>query len=93
DVDNEIKLIEDTCKKFKKKNKDEVTDDIEVLGVTSLNASSVTIRVVGKAKPLSQWKMERELRKDIKKALDEEGVEIPYPKTQIVNNINDNKYI
>ncbi len=93
DVDNAIKLIEDTCKKFKQKNKDEVTDNIEVLGVTSLNASSVTIRVVGKAKPLSQWKMERELRKDIKKALDEEGVEIPYPKTQIVNNINDNKYI
>ena len=86
DVDNAIKLIESTCKKFKEKNKDEVKEDIEVSGVISLNASGVTIRVVGKSKPLSQWKMERELRKEIKKTLDEAGVEIPYPKTQIVNN-------
>lgn len=28
--------------------------------------------------------MERELRKNIKEALDEEGIEIPYPKTQII---------
>lgn len=86
DVDNAIKLIESTCKKFKEQNKDEVKEDIEVLGVMSLNASGVTIRVVGKSKPLSQWKMERELRKEIKKTLDEAGVEIPYPKTQIVSN-------
>lgn len=93
DVDNAIRIIENTCMKFQEKNNDEVTDDIEVLGVMSLNASGVTIRVVGKSKPLSQWKLERDLRKDIKKALDEEGVEIPYPKTQIINNINDNKDI
>ena len=86
DVDNAISLIEDTCKNFEEKNKDEVKEEIEVLGVISLNASGVTIRVVGKSKPLSQWKMERELRKEIKKTLDEAGVEIPYPKTQIVNN-------
>lgn len=85
DVDNAISLIEDTCKNFEEKNKDEVKEEIEVLGVISLNASGVTIRVVGKSKPLSQWKMERELRKEIKKTLDEAGVEIPYPKTQIVN--------
>ena len=29
--------------------------------------------------------MERELRKEIKVALDEAGIEIPYPKTAIVN--------
>ena len=67
DVDNAISLIEDTCKNFEEKNKDEVKEEIEVLGVISLNASGVTIRVVGKSKPLSQWKMERELRKEIKK--------------------------
>lgn len=85
DVDNAIKLIENTCEKFKENNKEEITEDIEVLGVISLNASGVTIRVVGKSRPLSQWKMERELRKEIKKSLDIAGVEIPYPKTQIVN--------
>ena len=56
-----------------------------MLGVLSLNASGVTIRVIGRAEPLSQWEMERELRKDIKVALDEAGIEIPYPKTAIIN--------
>lgn len=86
DVDNAINIIENTCKKFEQNNKDDIRNEIEVLGVISLNASGVTIRVVGKSKPMSQWKLERDLRKDIKLALDKEGVEIPYPKTQIVNN-------
>ena len=62
--------------------------EIEVLGVLSLNASWITIRIIGRAEPLSQWEMERELRKDIKLALDREGIEIPYPKTQIINKNN-----
>ncbi|MBS5939918.1 mechanosensitive ion channel family protein [Clostridium sp.] len=86
DIDNTINIITNTCKKFQKSNSEDIREDIEVLGAISLNASGVTIRVVGKSKPLSQWKMERELRKEIKKSLDEAGVEIPYPKTQLVNN-------
>lgn len=86
DIDNTINIISDTCRRFQKKNEDDIRENIEVLGVMSLNASGVTIRVVGKSKPLSQWKMERDLRKEIKKSLDEAGIEIPYPKTQLVNN-------
>ncbi len=86
DIDNAINIIKDTCKKFEKDNKETIRNEIEVLGVISLNASGVTIRVVGKAKPMSQWKLERDLRKDIKIALDESGVEIPYPKTQLIKN-------
>ncbi|NLK94950.1 MAG: mechanosensitive ion channel family protein [Clostridiales bacterium] len=82
-VDNAIESIKKVCKEFEKNNK-EVTEPIEVLGINSLNASSVTIRVIGKSKPLSQWKMERELRKLIKAELDKEGIEIPYPKTEII---------
>ncbi len=86
DIDNTINIIKDTCKKFEKKNKDTIRNEIEVLGVISLNASGITIRVVGKSKPMAQWKLERDLRKDIKVALDEAGVEIPYPKTQLIKN-------
>lgn len=86
DIDNTINIITNTCKKFQKSNSEDIRENIEVLGAISLNASGVTIRVVGKSKPLSQWKMERELRKEIKKSLDEAGIEIPYPKTQLVNN-------
>ncbi|MGG7059240.1 mechanosensitive ion channel family protein [Clostridium nigeriense] len=86
DIDNAINIIKSTCKKFEEKNKEDIRNEIEVLGAISLNSSGITIRVVGKAKPMSQWKMERDLRKDIKVALDEANVEIPYPKTQLVNN-------
>ena len=86
DIDNTIGIIKNICKKFEEKNKETIRNEIEVLGVTSLNASGVTIRVVGKSKPMSQWKLERDLRKDIKVALDEAGVEIPYPKTQLIKN-------
>ncbi|MBW6411784.1 mechanosensitive ion channel family protein [Clostridium sp. YB-6] len=83
-IDNAINVIKKTCEKFEEQNED-IREPIQVLGVNALNASSVTIRVIGKAKPLKQWETERELRKLIKIKLDEDGIEIPYPKTQLIN--------
>ncbi|MBN1069384.1 mechanosensitive ion channel family protein [Clostridium cagae] len=83
-IDNAISIIKEVCSNFEQDNED-IRESIEVLGVNALNASSVTIRVIGKSKPLKQWEMERELRKLIKLRLDKEGIEIPYPKTQLVS--------
>ena len=88
DMDNAINVISNVCNKYKDENEN-IVEPIEVLGVNSLNASSVTIRIIGKAKPLKQWEAERELRKRVKKVLDEEGIEIPYPKTQLINKEGD----
>ena len=85
DIEKTISIIEVTCNDFKSKNEEYISEPIEVLGVTALGTSSVTIRVVGKAKPLSQWKMENELRKEIKLTLDKNKIEMPYPKTQLSN--------
>lgn len=84
DIDKAINIISKECKIFEKENED-IVEPIEVWGVTSLNAYSITIRVAGRSKPLSQWKMERELRKRLKEAIDREGIEIPYPKTEVIN--------
>lgn len=84
-IDEAINVIEKVNSEFAKENSEEIRGPIEVLGVNSLNGSGVTIRVIGRSKPLSQWKMERELRKAIKVALDKAKIEIPYPKTVIVN--------
>ena len=84
-IDAAIEVIKKANTQFEEKYEDKLRGEIDVLGVLSLNASGVTIRVVGRAEPLSQWEMERELRKEIKIALDEAGIEIPYPKTAIVN--------
>ena len=88
DIDNAINVITNVCNKYKNENEN-IVEPIEVLGVNSLNASSVTIRIIGKTKPLKQWEAERELRKRVKKVLDEEGIEIPYPKTQLINKEGD----
>lgn len=84
-IDQATNLIKSVNQAFEEKHKDKLRGHIEVLGVISLNPSGITIRVVGRAKPLSQWEMERELRKEIKEALTRAGIEIPYPKTYIVN--------
>lgn len=77
-ADRAIEIIKETNKSFQEKHSEELRGDIEVQGIISLNATGVTIRVVGRAKPLSQWTMERELRKEIREALDREGIEVPY---------------
>jgi moderate conductance mechanosensitive channel len=59
--------------------RDEILEQPDVWGVESLDADGVTIRLVIKTKPLSQWKVARELRARIKQAFDAEGIEIPFP--------------
>jgi small-conductance mechanosensitive channel len=63
--------------------RDEVMERPEVWGVQSLGASSVAIRVVVKTEPSEQWAVERELRLRLKTALDEAGIEIPFPQQTV----------
>jgi small-conductance mechanosensitive channel len=51
----------------------------EVLRLDSLGESGIELKVVGDTQPIRQWDVMGELRKRIKRAFDEEGIEIPYP--------------
>lgn len=51
----------------------------EVLGVQELGDSSVVIRLWVVTEPATQWDVSRELRRRIKYAFDESGIEIPFP--------------
>ncbi|MEZ5245539.1 MAG: mechanosensitive ion channel family protein [Acidimicrobiales bacterium] len=62
---------------------DEVMERPEVWGVQSLGSSSIAIRLVVKTEPSEQWAVERELRLRLKKALDEAGIEIPFPQQTV----------
>jgi small conductance mechanosensitive channel len=53
--------------------------DPQVLGVDGFGESEVTIKMIAKTSPLKQWEVARELRRRIKYAFDEEGIEIPFP--------------
>ena len=61
----------------------DIIDPPEVWGVERLGADGVSIRLVVKTDPAEQWIIGRELRLRIKEALEEAGIEIPFPQRTI----------
>ena len=49
------------------------------LGVNKFGDSGVEIKVLGDTNPMMQWEVTREFRLRIKKAFDQEHIEIPFP--------------
>lgn len=78
-------VLKKACEKFKEMNEN-VVDGPNVVGVTSLKESGVTIRIVGKAKSMTQWECENQLRAFLKKTLDDAHIDIAYPVTRIISN-------
>jgi hypothetical protein len=60
-----------------------ILEPLEVLGVESLGAATVDIRVRVKTVPTQQWSVARELRRRIKHAFDERGIELPHPQAPV----------
>lgn len=86
-IDRVFDIVGKVCEDFKKENENMV-DGPKVLGISALKESSQTIKVVGKARPMTQSECEMGLRLKIKRALDNEKVEAPYPKRKIVKENN-----
>jgi small-conductance mechanosensitive channel len=55
----------------------------QVLRVDNLGDSGIEIKIIGDTKPMKQWEITGELRKRLKKAFDEAGIEIPWPHTKV----------
>ena len=62
---------------------DELMERPEVWGIQNLGASGIAIRLVVKTEPSQQWTVEREIRLRVKEALDEAGIEIPFPQQTV----------
>ena len=62
---------------------DELSECPQVLGVQSLGASGIALRITVKTEPSVQWGVERELRLRLKEAFDEAGIEIPFPQQTV----------
>ena len=63
--------------------KSRVLEEPEVWGVEAFGADGITIRLVVKTQPAAQWGVVRELRRRIKVAFEEAGIEIPFPQRTV----------
>jgi small-conductance mechanosensitive channel len=79
DVDMATRVIQETAAEVYKSN-DDIVSEPEVLGVQTLGASEVVIRVTTECKPMTHYGVGREMNAAMKKALDKVGIEIPYPR-------------
>jgi small-conductance mechanosensitive channel len=55
-----------------------------VTGVEALGDWAVTVRIMAKTKPGKQWAVARALRRRIKESFEREGIEMPYPRQEVL---------
>jgi small conductance mechanosensitive channel len=68
----------------------DIIEEPSVLGVQSLGADGITLRLIAKTDASEQWAVARELRLRIKEAFDEAGIEMPFPQRTVwINREND----
>jgi small conductance mechanosensitive channel len=60
-----------------------VIEPIEVMGLERFDDSAIVIKARIKTKPVQQWNIGREYRKRLKKAFDQNHIEIPFPHSTV----------
>ncbi len=60
-----------------------IVEEPTVSGIQNFGADGITIRLSVKTEPGEQWSTARVLRKRIKEAFDEAGIEIPFPQRTV----------
>ena len=78
-VDEAIDVMSKALETLPERNENVVTVP-QVLGVQMLAASEVTIRVIAECRPYTQAGVSRQMNAEMKKALEDHGIEIPYPR-------------
>ncbi|WP_108672268.1 mechanosensitive ion channel family protein [Peribacillus acanthi] len=84
DMEFAERVIKDLLINMKDKYEDLVKDP-ELLGVQTLGPSEVVYRVTAETAPMKHFFISRVLRKEIKQCLDENGIEIPFPRMVMYN--------
>ena len=85
DLDHAIKVINRVGRELSEDTdwKGRIREMPQVLRVNNFGDSGIDIKVVGEVKPHEQWAVTGELRLRLKKAFDNEDIEIPWPHTKV----------
>ena len=79
DIDTAIKIIKETADKMWHEFPEKIIAEPEVLGVNEFADSAVIIKLIMNTAPAQQWFIERQYRRRIKYAFDQNNIEIPFP--------------
>ncbi len=84
DLDAILPMVERVAETWAAERRAILRDDRPaVQAITSFGESSVNLRVVARVTPGEQWQAERDLRLALKRAFDEAGIEIPFPRRTV----------
>lgn len=85
DLDHAISVANRVCSEMAEEPywKDALKSTPQVLRVNNLGSSGIELKILGDTKAMRQWETMGEIRKRVKKAFDEEGIEIPWPHTKV----------
>jgi small-conductance mechanosensitive channel len=84
-LDHVIDIINKVCETLASDEyfKAKILKTPQVLRISNFGSSGIDIKILGDTQPLAQWEVTGEIRKRIKKAFDEEGIEIPWPHVKL----------
>ncbi|MGM0522455.1 MAG: mechanosensitive ion channel family protein [Bacillota bacterium] len=85
-IDHAMHVLQNVCDTFT--TDERFVDGPQVIGVQALGSSDVVLRVIGQTQNMEQWQCERDMRKAIKEAFDQNGIEIPFPQ-QVTHIVKD----
>ncbi|MDJ0390123.1 mechanosensitive ion channel [Roseomonas sp. E05] len=85
-TDRIVELLQGLCQEMRGEAKwsQAIRDDMEVLGVDSLQTNGPVVRVRIKTEPIKRWDVMREMNRRIRHRFDELGIEIPAHRQQVV---------
>ena len=86
DLDRALCVLEDTAEDFVEDPTfgPQLLEAPKVLGPLSLGNSAITVRVMVKTEVGKHWGVARELRKRLLSTCEREGIELPYPRQEVL---------
>jgi small-conductance mechanosensitive channel len=85
DTEAAIGILTDCVMEYAAKNR-EVVEPPEITGVNNIGEDGIELRAILHVMPMSQWKVERELKARIYGEFKKKGIESPYPKRVVIDN-------
>ena len=92
DLNKVFDVLNNTGERLKAEN-DKVLEATSVKGLDNFGESKLLIRTVTRVKPGCHLQVERDLRKRIKEAFDEHGIDIPYARRVLIMPTNEEESV